>query len=70
IKAAQDDLQKDFYALSEKLYKQAEAAQNAQNANGAQSAQGTDANNQNSTNKDPNVVDADFTEVNDDDKKK
>ncbi len=54
VKAKQEDLQKVFYAVSEKLYKaQAEAAQAAQGANPDAGA----------GNDDPNVVDADFKEV-------
>ena len=65
IKTKQDELQKAFYALSEKLY-QAQAAQG-----GAQGAAGPDMGNMggnmggNTQNSDPNVVDADFREVND-----
>ena len=61
IKTKQDELQKVFYAVSEKLY-QAQAAQ------GAQAGPGPDmggAANAGSTNADPNVVDADFKEVDD-----
>lgn len=62
IKAKQEELQKAFYAVSEKLYQAAAAAQQAQaGANpdmGAQNAGGANA----------DYVDADFTEVNDDDK--
>ncbi len=57
IKAKQEDLQKDFYALSEKLY--AAAAEQAQQ-DGASQPNG-DAAKEN-----PDVVDADFTEVHDD----
>ena len=62
IKQKQDELQKVFYAVSEKLY-QAQAAQQQaagpdMGANPGASAQGGD----------PNVVDADFREVNDDNK--
>jgi molecular chaperone DnaK len=60
IKAKQEELQKEFYALSEKLYAQAQAA-------GA----GAQANNNTNTNTSGNAdyVDADFTEVKDDDNK-
>lgn len=61
IKAKQEDLQKDFYALSEKLYAATQAAQ------GAQPNAGTEAPNSNDGN--PDVVDADYTEVKDDDNK-
>ena len=49
IKAKQEELQKQVYAVSEKLYKAAAEAQ--------QAAQGTDAG------ADPNVYDADYTDV-------
>ncbi len=55
IKAKQEALQQKFYAISEKIYK---AAAEAQQAAGAQGAPGADA--------DPNVYDADFTDVGDD----
>jgi len=55
VKAKQEDLQKVFYAVSEKLYKaQAEAQAAASGANPDMGATGND---------DPNVVDADFKEV-------
>lgn len=57
IKAKQEELQKDFYALSEKLYAQAQASQQAEAPNGGAAE-----------NSDPNVVDADFTEVDENDK--
>ncbi len=64
IKSKQEELQKAFYALSEKLYQAQAAAQG-----GAQGA-GPDMGNMgdmggNTQNSDPNVVDADFREVND-----
>ncbi|MBM6900932.1 hypothetical protein H6B10_14630, partial [Gemmiger formicilis] len=56
IKAKQDDLQKSFYAISEKVYKQAAQAQGAQ--------PGADAGAQGSSQpKDDGAVDADFHEV-------
>ena len=58
IKAKQEELQKAFYAVSEKMYKEAAAAQQA--AGGA--APGPDAGAQPGGN-DDNVVDADFKEV-------
>ncbi len=61
IKAAQEELEKAFYAISEKLYQQAAAEQQAQQPNG-----GADAGNTSASGSDPNVVDADFTEVDDD----
>ena len=58
IKAKQDDLQKAFYAISEKVYKQAAQAQGAQQQPGADNgAQGG------SQPKDDGAVDADFHEV-------
>ncbi|MEG2813276.1 MAG: molecular chaperone DnaK [Oscillospiraceae bacterium] len=63
IKAKQETLQKDFYKISEKLYADAQQAQQAQ----AQAEPDNASNNANSKN--DNVVDADFTEVKDDDKK-
>ena len=64
IKTKQDELQKAFYALSERLY-QAQAAQGG--AQGAGPDMGNMGGNMggNTTNSDPNVVDADFREVND-----
>ncbi len=57
IKAAQDALQKEIFAISEKIYKaSAEAAQNAGGADAAGAAQGD------------NVYDADFTDVDDSNK--
>ncbi len=53
VKAQTDSVQKSFYAVSEKLYAQAQQAQQAAGADGAQSA----AND--------NVVDAEYTEVDD-----
>ena len=55
VKAQTEALQKSFYAISEKLYAQAQQAAGAQGADGAQQAPGGD-----------NVVDAEYTEVNDD----
>ncbi|MEG2165561.1 MAG: molecular chaperone DnaK, partial [Ruthenibacterium sp.] len=62
IKAKQEEVQKAFYAVSEKVYKEAAAAQQA--AGGAQSA-GADAGAgaPNDAPHDDNVVDADFKEV-------
>jgi molecular chaperone DnaK len=60
IKAKQEELQKAFYALSEKLY-QAQAAQ--QGAAGAGPDMGNMGGSASAQNDDPNVVDADFREV-------
>lgn len=65
IKAKQEELQQAFYSISEKMYQAAAAAQQAQaGAQGA--APGADAS-ANAGNAD--YVDADFTEVHDDDNK-
>jgi len=58
IKAKQEELQKDFFAISEKLYAQAQAEQQEQPAGEA-----------NSDNPKADYVDADFTEVNDEESK-
>ena len=60
IKAKQDELQKAFYAVSEKVYK--EAATSAQAAQGAQSGPAPDAGSASGSNGD-NEVDADYKEV-------
>ena len=58
MKAKQEDLQKKFYEVSEKIYKQAQAAGAQADPNAANGgAQGFGGNNAD------NVVDADFTEV-------
>ena len=61
IKSKQEALQKEIYAVSEKVYKAAAEAQGAQGAapNGADNAQQGD----------PNVYEADYTDVEDGDKK-
>ena len=59
IKAKQEELQKKFYAISEKLYKAAADAQAAQG--GANAAPGADA----GANADPNVYEADFKNADD-----
>ena len=58
IKAKKDELQKAIYSVSEKIYKQAQAANQAQSgANpGPSAAQSSEANND-------NVVDVDYTDV-------
>lgn len=56
IKAKQEELQKAFYAVSEKMYQQAAQAQQAQGA-------AEDAGAQNNNNGDDNVVDAEYKEV-------
>ena len=68
IKAKQEELQKAFYSLSEKLY-QAQAAQQggAQGAGPDMSGIGGNMGG-NSQNSDPNVVDADYREVDNDNK--
>ena len=59
IKAKQEELQKAFYAVSEKMYQQAAQAQQAQQAQGA----AEDAGAQNNNGGDDNVVDAEYKEV-------
>ena len=59
IKAKQEDLQKAFYAMSEKVYQAQAAAQQQGPTPDMGGATGG------STSSDPNVVDADFTEVDD-----
>ena len=54
IKAKQEDLQKELYAISEKVYK-------AANPQGDPTAQGAQPNEQ----ADPNVYEADYTDVDD-----
>ena len=61
IKAKQDELQKAFYAVSEKVYK--EAAASAQAAQGAQSGPAPDAGSASGSSNGDNVVDADYKEV-------
>ena len=56
IKAKQDEVQKAFYAISEELYKNAQAAQGG-------AAPGADAGAANNGKPDDGVVDADFKEV-------
>ncbi|HJG28074.1 MAG TPA: Hsp70 family protein, partial [Subdoligranulum variabile] len=56
IKAKQDDLQKSFYAISEKVYKQAAQAQGAHPGADAGAQGGSQP-------KDDGAVDADFHEV-------
>ena len=64
VKAQTDSVQKSFYAISEKLYAQAQQAQQAQQ--GAAQGQQTDGAAQNPGG--DNVVDAEYTEVHDDKK--
>jgi len=64
VKAQTDSVQKSFYAISEKLYAQAQQAQQAQQ--GAAQGQQTDGAAQNPGG--DNVVDAEYTEVHDDNK--
>ena len=62
IKSKQEELQKEVYAVSEKVYKAAAEAQNAQgNPAGGEQAQGA--------NPDGNVYEADYTDVDDNNKK-
>ena len=55
------ELQKAFYAVSEKVYK--EAAASAQAAQGAQNGPAPDAGSASSSSNGDNVVDADYKEV-------
>ena len=64
IKAKQEELQKVFYSVSEKLYQQAAQAQQA-NPGAGPDMGGASAG---SANGDPNVVDADYKEVDNDNK--
>ncbi len=64
VKAQTDSVQKSFYAISEKLYAQAQQAQQAQQ--GAAQGQQADGGAQNPGG--DNVVDAEYTEVHDDNK--
>ena len=64
IKAKQEELQKVFYSVSEKLYQQAAQAQQA-NPGAGPDMGGASAD---SANGDPNVVDADYKEVDNDNK--
>ena len=61
IKAKQDDLQKAFYAISEKVYQQAAQAQGQQPGAQAGAQPGPDAGAQQG--QDDGAVDADFREV-------
>ena len=64
IKAKQEELQKDFYEMSSKMY------QNAQGAPGAQDAQQNPGdNNAGGAAGGADYVDADYKEVDEDDKK-
>ncbi len=61
IKAKQEELQKDFYKISEKLYAQAQPQGDPTGGGAGDAGAGSAPND--------NVVDADFTEVKDDDNK-
>ena len=61
IKAKQEELQKAFYAVSEKVYKEAAAAQQAAGAGAGPDMGGQQAGSGNGG--DDNVVDADYKEV-------
>ena len=60
IKKAMDEVMNKFHKISEQMYQQAQAAQGAESAQDAGYDQGANAGNG-----DDNVVDADFTEVDD-----
>ena len=68
IKAASDALTKPLYDLTSEMYKNADAQQQAQQAQAQGGAQQAGTQQQSSGAKDDNVVDADYTEVNDDKK--
>lgn len=70
IKAKQEDLQKDFYEMSSKMYQNAQGAQGAPGAQGnpADGAQGGQQG-ADSAAGDADYVDADYKEVDEDDKK-
>ncbi len=70
IKTKQEELQKAFYAVSEKLYQAAAAAQQAQaGAAGTDPNMGNAGQNMGGNSNGADYVDADFTEVKDDDNK-
>ena len=60
LKTAMDEVMNKFHKISEQMYQQAQAAQGAEGAQDAGYDQGANAGNG-----DDNVVDADFTEVDD-----
>ena len=60
LKTAMDEVMNKFHKVSEQMYQQAQAAQGAEGAQDAGYDQGANAGNG-----DDNVVDADFTEVDD-----
>ena len=60
LKTAMDEVMNKFHKISEQMYQQAQAAQGAESAQDAGYDQGANAGNG-----DDNVVDADFTEVDD-----
>ena len=66
IKAKQEELQKAFYAISEKMYQQAAAQQQAAQGQADPNNMGGNPGGQNNNNNnggDDGYVDADFTEV-------
>lgn len=65
IKAKQEELQKEVYAVSEKVYKAAADAQQAAQGGAQQAPNGGET----GANGDPNVYEADYTDVDDKDKK-
>ena len=66
IKAKQEELQKKFYAISEKIYKDAAAANGAAGATGTADAGQAQ---QNAPGSDPNVYEADFKDATDENNK-
>ncbi len=69
IKAKQEDLQKDFYDMSAKMYQGAQGAAGAAGAAGAQGAQQNPESGSDSAAGGADYVDADYKEVDEDDKK-
>lgn len=65
IKAKQEDLQKAFYAVSEKMYQAAAQQQGAPDMGGMGADMGADMGGQSANNANADFVDADFTEVDD-----
>lgn len=69
IKAKQEELQKDFYDMSAKMYQGAQGAAGAAGAAGAQGAQQNPESGSDSAAGGADYVDADYKEVDEDDKK-
>ena len=65
IKAATDKVEKAFYAISEKLYKNAAPQEGAPTDGGSNDSNDSNGSNGSNGGNDGGVVDADFEEVND-----